>query len=148
MIRIYCFPRDQLSSKTDDNPVFELKWLKEPVEVCNFESISNEIRLAPEKLIIKEDTLMLSTPPCSDLPFPNQKSIEKNPISELQEMCAKRAWPAPVYNILSQTGPPHDRRFMFQVKVNLKNFQPKHGSPTKQEAKAAAAKYALMHFKC
>ena len=74
------------------------------------------------------------------------KQSDKNPIMQLQELCVERAWPMPGYNLVKEDGPPHMKRFLFEVKVNYKTYQsPEEGLERgkKQDAKAAAAGYAL-----
>ena len=75
----------------------------------------------------------------------NQES--KNPISALQEKCSKHGWPLPKYEIVRQDGPPHMRRFMFQVKLQGKNYcDPTKFEGSKQKAKASAAAFALSNM--
>lgn len=78
-----------------------------------------------------------------EVPTKQMKILRKNPISELQEQCTKRKWPMPTYNLVHEEGPPHLRRFQFEVKVNQKWFRPEGTLGTKQTAKAEAADNAL-----
>ena len=41
----------------------------------------------------------------------------KNPISALQEICAKKHWITPQYDLVMCGGPPHMKTFLFQVRV-------------------------------
>ena len=38
-----------------------------------------------------------------------------NPVSQLNEACLKRGLPNPVFNVCSQTGPPHQQAFRMTV---------------------------------
>ena len=62
--------------------------------------------------------------------------------SELQELIQKDAGSAIEYAMLSQSGPDHDKRFVFSVSVNGKVLGTGEGK-TKKEAEQAAAQMAL-----
>lgn len=47
-----------------------------------------------------------------------QNMDSKHPVSLLGEICAKRKYGAPTYEIISETGPFHSRQFMFKVLAN------------------------------
>merc|ERR1712150_199616 len=67
-----------------------------------------------------------------------------HPISELQERCTKLGWPLPRYELVLTEGPPHLKKFRFQVKLGKRTFCDQDAlAGTKQKAKANAAKYAL-----
>ena len=74
------------------------------------------------------------------------KETGQNPISQLQELCQENAWPMPIYNLVKEDGPPHMKRFLFEVKVNYttyKTLEIGQERRKKQDAKAEAARYAL-----
>lgn len=70
----------------------------------------------------------------------------KDSKSELQELLSARQLPMPVYRLLEETGPPHDRRFRFQVLIGDAITVEGEGRSKKSAQQAAAAK-ALEHMK-
>lgn len=93
----------------------------------------------------------------------------KHPVSLLGELSAKRKFGAPLYELVMQEGPSHQRQFLynvcfafnhlfmhnrltsyqfhlFQVQINGQIFQPNTTSLNKKEAKAHAAKFALQRM--
>lgn len=62
--------------------------------------------------------------------------------SRLQELMAVQKQPAPIYHLLEQSGPEHDRIFVMQVKVGDKILGCGQGR-SKKAAQQAAAKEAL-----
>lgn len=64
----------------------------------------------------------------------------KDAKSELQEILSARQLQAPVYRMLDETGPPHDRRFSFQVSVGDDIAVEGEGRSKKSAQQAAAAK--------
>ena len=41
----------------------------------------------------------------------------KHPVSALMEICNKRRWRPPVFELLEDTGPPHKKQFIFKVRL-------------------------------
>ena len=74
---------------------------------------------------------------------PSRNLAQKNPVSELQEMCMQRCWPVPQYMIVKEEGPPHKKRFRFAVKINYTVYEAQEDKASKKDAKADAAKMAL-----
>lgn len=100
-----------------------------------------------------------------------QNFESKHPVSLLGELSAKRKFGAPLYELVMQEGPSHQRQFLysvcwwrsmrklsticidffimyflcvhFQVSINGQIYQPNVTSLNKKEAKASAAKFAL-----
>lgn len=63
--------------------------------------------------------------------------------SRLQEWCQAEHLPLPEYALLSADGPPHDR--LFQVEVRVEGRLPARGSGTsRKEAEMAAASNAIL----
>lgn len=70
----------------------------------------------------------------------------KNPVSMLQEHCAKKKWSLPLYELIQSNGPCHRPTFLTRVTVNNVQYQPSYPSPNKKQAKAVAAIVALRAF--
>ncbi|XP_074598467.1 protein Son-like [Brevipalpus obovatus] len=70
----------------------------------------------------------------------------KNPISMLQEHCAKKRWPIPFYELIQSNGPCHRPTFLTRVTVNSVQYEPSIPSPNKKQAKAMAAAVCLQSF--
>ena len=67
----------------------------------------------------------------------------KHPVSALAELCTKRRWQTPAYNIVHESGPAHKKDFLYQVIVNGNSYQHNVASNNKKLAKAEAAFAAL-----
>ena len=52
---------------------------------------------------------------CFQVVFNNERSIGKHPVCALQELCSKKQWDPPSYDIVSETGPQHMRTFVYKV---------------------------------
>ncbi|XP_022743722.1 double-stranded RNA-binding protein 1-like isoform X2 [Durio zibethinus] len=65
--------------------------------------------------------------------------------SKLQELCQKKAWTLPEYNITKE-GQDHNPRFEATVIVNGKSFQPRNPARSSKEAQNDAAQLAFLHF--
>lgn len=72
-----------------------------------------------------------------------QNFESKHPVSLLGELSARRKFGAPLYNLVMQEGPSHQRQFLYNVTINGQVYQPNVTSLNKKEAKASAAKFAL-----
>ncbi|CAN2387584.1 hypothetical protein PRIEUP_LOCUS11903 [Pristimantis euphronides] len=78
------------------------------------------------------------------LALPVMKDLSgKHPISALMELCNKKKWSLPEFELVDDTGPEHRKRFLFRVTVNGVLCQPSQPSLTKKLAKATAAAAAL-----
>ncbi|XP_044140377.1 protein SON isoform X4 [Bufo gargarizans] len=78
------------------------------------------------------------------LALPAMKDLSgKHPISALMELCNKKKWSPPEFELVDDTGPEHRKRFLFRVTVNGVLCQPSQPSLTKKLAKATAAATAL-----
>jgi len=75
-----------------------------------------------------------------------QGSDAKNPVSMLQEHCAKKKWALPLYELIQSDGPSHRPHFLMRVTVNGVEYQPAIASPNKKQAKALAAAVCLQSF--
>lgn len=64
---------------------------------------------------------------------------EKDPKSQLQEICQKIFSHAPLYELISASGPPHDREFAIRLRLpNGKSFEAAGRNQKKAEQEAAA----------
>lgn len=103
-----------------------------------------------------------------------QNFESKHPVSLLGELSSKRKFGAPLYELVMQEGPSHQRQFLYsvgyrefyiffhvmvaftdssfitivvlQVQINGQIYQPNTTSLNKKEAKANAAKFALQRM--
>lgn len=67
---------------------------------------------------------------------------EEDPKSRLQEFIQGRGLPTPVYQLVSEEGPDHDKRFVVRVVINDEDFAQGNGR-SKQVAEKSAARTAL-----
>ncbi|KAK8532139.1 hypothetical protein V6N13_131481 [Hibiscus sabdariffa] len=65
--------------------------------------------------------------------------------SKLQELCQKKAWRLPEYNVAKQ-GQDHNPQFEATVSVNGMSFQSNNPAKSSKEAQNNAAQLALLHF--
>ena len=65
--------------------------------------------------------------------------------SKLQELCQKRAWTLPVYDI-TKRGQDHNPRFEATVIINGKLFQSQNPARSSKEAQNDAAHLAFLYF--
>ncbi|CAI8058112.1 Protein Son [Geodia barretti] len=63
----------------------------------------------------------------------------KHPVSALQEICAKKHWDPPHYELVTSAGPSHNMNFLYKVVLPCGSFQPAVASTNKKQAKAQAA---------
>ncbi|KAL8581907.1 hypothetical protein ACOMHN_010281 [Nucella lapillus] len=70
----------------------------------------------------------------------------KHPVSALTELCTKRRWGAPAFEVANETGPAHKRMFLFKVRVNGVEYQPAASCGNKKLAKAQAAAICLQEM--
>ena len=96
-----------------------------------------------QSAILTEDVKFRTTKVELGVALNHMTAEGKNSISQLQEQCTARGWGAPTYNLVHEEGPPHMKRFQFEVKVNYEKFKPEGTMATKKGAKAAAAAKAL-----
>jgi ribonuclease-3 len=68
-----------------------------------------------------------------------------NAKSALQEISQKAGLPAPVYRLVSENGPPHDRTFIIEVRLGEKG-QARAKAASKKAAEQAAAEKLLKSF--
>ncbi|XP_023233076.1 protein SON-like isoform X2 [Centruroides sculpturatus] len=77
-------------------------------------------------------------------PQPIAKDLSgKHPVSALMELCSKRKWGAPEFQLIDENGPDHRKTFLFRVRINGVVYQPTCSSPNKKHAKAQAAAVCL-----
>jgi len=69
-----------------------------------------------------------------------------DPKSHLQELVQSEEGSTPIYKVLEETGPDHDKAFTVGVFINGKLKGKGHG-PSKQAGQIAAAQAALKHYK-
>ncbi len=71
---------------------------------------------------------------------PEMIALGRDSKSELQEYLSSNDYPAPEYRLMEQSGPPHDRTFVFQLLVGDKAVGFGQGKSKKIAQQAAAAK--------
>ncbi|KAK8769689.1 hypothetical protein V5799_013846 [Amblyomma americanum] len=67
----------------------------------------------------------------------------KHPVSALTELCIKSRWGPPEFTLAEESGPDHKKTFLFKVKVNGREYQPREPSANKKHARAQAAMLCL-----
>jgi ribonuclease-3 len=67
----------------------------------------------------------------------------KDPKTVLQELLQARAIPLPVYTVLSEEGPPHDRQFEVMCTIDQLEIESKGRSSSRRRAEQAAAAEAF-----
>jgi len=67
----------------------------------------------------------------------------KHPVSSLMELCTKRRWGEPTFELCFRHGPPHRPNFIYKVTLNGVEYQPCVTAKSKKEAKANAAAFCL-----
>lgn len=75
-----------------------------------------------------------------------EKKLYKDPKSELQEIIQEREKVTPIYEVLSEAGPDHNKVFKVAVFAGKKKLAEGAG-PSKQEAETEAAEQALEKIK-
>lgn len=70
----------------------------------------------------------------------------KHPVSALVELCNRRKWGAPAFELVHESGPDHKKNFLFKVIVNRTEYQPTIAMNNKKSAKAAAATCCLQEL--
>ncbi|XP_059477817.1 protein SON [Neocloeon triangulifer] len=70
----------------------------------------------------------------------------KHPVSALVELCTKRRWGSPVFELVFESGPDHKKNFLFKVKVNGREYQDQIAYSNKKQAKAMAAQHCLLQL--
>ncbi|XP_060555104.1 protein SON-like isoform X2 [Ruditapes philippinarum] len=79
--------------------------------------------------------------------LPRVKDLSgKHPVSALGELCNKKRWGPPHYDMIHESGPAHKKDFLFKVKVNGVDYQPSISSNNKKLAKAQAATVCLQEL--
>jgi ribonuclease-3 len=76
---------------------------------------------------------------------PDSLVLGRDAKSELQEYLSASGYPAPEYRLLEESGPPHDRTFVFQIMVGSKIAGVGQGK-SKKNAQQAAASVAFDKF--
>ncbi len=78
-------------------------------------------------------------------PIKSESQTINNSKSALQEICQKAGLAAPVYHVVSEKGPAHDRTFAIEVRLGEKVLAKSKG-PSKKSAEQAAAEKVLKSF--
>lgn len=81
----------------------------------------------------------------SRTPIRSGSQTINNAKSALQEICQKAGLTAPVYRLVSEKGPAHERTFVIEVRLGEKVLAKSKG-PSKKSAEQAAAEKALRSF--
>ena len=74
-----------------------------------------------------------------------EESIQKDTKTQLQEYLHQKKEPLPIYSLIKEEGPEHNKLFFIQVKVTIenKNYIANGTDKTKKEAEQQAAKQML-----
>jgi len=75
----------------------------------------------------------------------DSQKLYKDAKSEFQEIVQAKGIPTPIYEVISEKGPDHDKEFTIQVKVGDK-IAGKGVGKSKQQAQQNAASNALLNF--
>ena len=78
-------------------------------------------------------------------PIKSESQTINNSKSALQEICQKAGLAAPVYRLVSEKGPAHDRTFVIEVRLGEKVLARSKGT-SKKSAEQAAAEKVLKSF--
>ena len=78
-------------------------------------------------------------------PIKSESQTINNAKSALQEICQKAGLATPVYKLVSEKGPAHDRTFVIEVRLGDKTLGRSKGG-SKKSAEQAAAEKALKSF--
>ncbi len=78
-------------------------------------------------------------------PIKSESQTINNSKSALQEICQKAGLAAPVYRLVSEKGPPHDRIFVIEVRLGEKVLARSKGA-SKKGAEQAVAEKVLKSF--
>ncbi|OWF55829.1 Protein SON [Mizuhopecten yessoensis] len=70
----------------------------------------------------------------------------KHPVSALMELCNKRRWGPPDFQLVHESGPDHKKHFLFKVIINGNSYQPSVASNNKKMAKASTAAACLQEL--
>jgi len=102
------------------------------------EPLNIEIKLDKKGLVSEGEIPRKNqvTTTCKDL-------SAKHPVSALVELCNKRKWLPPDFNLIHDSGPDHRKNFLFKVHVNGVDYQPTIASLNKKHARAQAATVCL-----
>jgi len=92
-----------------------------------FEAVIGAIFISTNYLRAKEYILSVYSKLLEDLP---KESDLKDPKTRLQEYLQQRALPIPQYAIVDESGKPHDKTFVVEVSVEIRNTDKKNISKT------------------
>nr|XP_054753792.1 myb-like protein X [Lytechinus pictus] len=67
----------------------------------------------------------------------------KHPVMALNELCNKKRWGKPNFEVVREDGPAHRKNFVFKVRIRNEEYIPTVPSANKKDAKALAATVAL-----
>ena len=79
-------------------------------------------------------------------PSTMQVCPNKHPVSLLLEYCKMKKWPDPLYEVIDENGPSHQRNFLIKVTVNGVPYLPDKPGSNKKQAKSNAATICLKSF--
>ncbi len=92
-----------------------------------FEAVIGAVFLSSSYMKTKEFLLTVYSDLLESLP--NESEL-KDPKTRLQEYLQQRALPIPLYQIVAESGKPHDKTFVVEVCVELKNAEKKNINKT------------------
>lgn len=64
-------------------------------------------------------------------------------VGMLNNICWDRHWKMPTYDLISESGPPHAKQFLFRIVFNGEEYKAKEPGSTKKIGKALAAKVCM-----
>ena len=88
-----------------------------------FEAVIGAVFLSSDYMKTKEFLLSVYSNLLQNLP---EESELKDPKTRLQEYLQQRALPIPQYEIVAESGKPHDKTFVVEVSVEIKNTEKKN----------------------
>lgn len=107
------------------------------------EALIGAVYLDSDFITCERYVLKLFAEDLQELP---DKALEKlkDPKTQLQEWLQERNLPLPVYTIISETGPPHDRTF--EVIGQSEDYQARATATTRKSAEQQVAEALLKHY--
>lgn len=118
-------------------------WRRDSVLADTFEAIVGAIYLDGGFEAVKAVCLQQFQPLLAELPDPESL---KDPKTRLQEWLQARARALPVYEVLSESGPPHRRQFVVRARLVDADFTAEAFSNSRRGAEQKAAELLLQRL--
>lgn len=100
-----------------------------------------EVKLDKRGLVSQEDVGY--EPPQASTKKVKPDITKKHPVNILNDLTTQRKCSPPIYTIVNESGPSHNKMFHFSVTINGETFTPDEGANTKKDAKVKAARFCL-----